>query len=735
MKKKLLAIISGAFSFVSLVVIYDRFFNKAKWENKLFNLETIGFSVKKITHRDYHSHERFLRENPLAILLLVVLATVLIFNGGLQEYMRFFQTSVIQTRYTTESFDGAVYPVDKVPKWTELTTAERSYSYSQIPAKKFMSLPSYNLADFRKGMTWNAINERERNAYITYPVPYMGNYQLDGTENTGSHTGVDIKIPTGTPIRSISRGVVIKAKNETTGFGKHIVIMHTNVPDPQNYAKKTTLFSAYAHLSQIKVKVGQQVQKGQIIGLSGSTGMSTAPHIHFQIDRADAPFHPYWPITWKDVTAHGLSSFFEAVRRGVNKAKGRQYTVNPMKLISRTISYTPPTTTTSRLVASAGISDAEISRDSRSASSSVSKNTTTRRTTRIVRRNNSRTSFKFKREPAPRSNNRIRIASRRPTVGTNTLHASAEKTKLTQKTAATTTVNKPEVVTEKSATTPRGTEKTTNSSSRTNTTEKIWFEADRVFVPGVIKTVKLHINDKSLIPNGGVTISTNSRDFIKISPILARAEAFRDGYLEVKIIANSEKPFKIIANAKGVSAETTTFLAQPFTDISAWNKDRTAAKYVKDNNIMKGYNGEFKPNNFLNRAEAAKIIVTANKLKLNPAKKDFQDVDRNAWFAKYVSTVANLGIVSGYQGNLFKPSKEVTVAEFLKMALVAKGVDPAVTNASPYKDVSASAWYEKYFTYARNNGLLKADSRGQVHPNKKISRMETAYLLYKLSQL
>jgi murein DD-endopeptidase MepM/ murein hydrolase activator NlpD len=53
---------------------------------------------------------------------------------------------------------------------------------------------------------------------------------------------------------------------------------------------------------------------GQEIGKTGSTGMSTGEHLHFQIDRASAPFHPYWPFSFKEARDLGLG-FMEAVNR------------------------------------------------------------------------------------------------------------------------------------------------------------------------------------------------------------------------------------------------------------------------------------------------------------------------------------------------------------------------------------------------------------------------------------
>ena len=80
--------------------------------------------------------------------------------------MQFFQTSMVQMEYYTEPFNGTVAPVDKVPKWTILTTAERGYTYSQLSPSKFMPLPRYNVSDFKKGLVWRRDNERERNYNI-----------------------------------------------------------------------------------------------------------------------------------------------------------------------------------------------------------------------------------------------------------------------------------------------------------------------------------------------------------------------------------------------------------------------------------------------------------------------------------------------------------------------------------------------------------------------------------------
>ena len=97
-------------------------------------------------------------------------------------------------------------------------------------------------------------------------------YRKDPIDNvTRFHQGQDITVKTGTPIYAPADGIVKRAYY-AGGFGNHIKLNHEN-----GY---TTLF---AHLSKIKVKHGQKVSRGEIIGLTGNTGRSTAPHLHYEI--------------------------------------------------------------------------------------------------------------------------------------------------------------------------------------------------------------------------------------------------------------------------------------------------------------------------------------------------------------------------------------------------------------------------------------------------------------------
>jgi murein DD-endopeptidase MepM/ murein hydrolase activator NlpD len=84
------------------------------------------------------------------------------------------------------------------------------------------------------------------------------------------HPGIDIAVPTGTPIRAAAGGRVAIA-GWVGGYGNYTCIQHS-----------ASLSSCYGHQSSIQVSVGQTVSQGQVIGLSGSTGNSTGPHLHFE---------------------------------------------------------------------------------------------------------------------------------------------------------------------------------------------------------------------------------------------------------------------------------------------------------------------------------------------------------------------------------------------------------------------------------------------------------------------
>ncbi len=94
------------------------------------------------------------------------------------------------------------------------------------------------------------------------------------------HSGIDFTAPQGTPIYATGNGTVYLAENGN-GYGNHVIVYHGF-----GYS------SLYAHMSRIKARPGQKVKRGELIGYVGSTGTSTAPHVHYEVIKGANKINP-----------------------------------------------------------------------------------------------------------------------------------------------------------------------------------------------------------------------------------------------------------------------------------------------------------------------------------------------------------------------------------------------------------------------------------------------------------
>ena len=95
------------------------------------------------------------------------------------------------------------------------------------------------------------------------------------------HSGIDFTAPTGTPIYATGNGRVVPAPDGASGYGNHVVIDH-------GFGYKTL----YAHMYKSKVKIGQRVKRGQLIGYVGNTGLSSGPHLHYEVIKNGNKINP-----------------------------------------------------------------------------------------------------------------------------------------------------------------------------------------------------------------------------------------------------------------------------------------------------------------------------------------------------------------------------------------------------------------------------------------------------------
>ncbi len=101
-----------------------------------------------------------------------------------------------------------------------------------------------------------------------------------GDPSVETHGGLDLAVPIGSVVRAAGGGVVKEAGTDSA-FGMYVLVEH-----PEAYE------TMYGHLSRVLVERGAQIRAGQAIGLSGNTGRSTAPHLHFEVRRAGRMVDP-----------------------------------------------------------------------------------------------------------------------------------------------------------------------------------------------------------------------------------------------------------------------------------------------------------------------------------------------------------------------------------------------------------------------------------------------------------
>ena len=116
--------------------------------------------------------------------------------------------------------------------------------------------------------------------------PFDGNYSVtqrfgEKITDPAGHTGIDYALYLGTPVLAAADGTVTRVAHLQGSYGTHVMLSHED-----------GLETVYAHLSQTSVSLGTKVLAGQVIGLSGNSGNSTGPHLHFEVRRNGKAIDP-----------------------------------------------------------------------------------------------------------------------------------------------------------------------------------------------------------------------------------------------------------------------------------------------------------------------------------------------------------------------------------------------------------------------------------------------------------
>lgn len=195
------------------------------------------------------------------------LAKVVIFSNGTWTYLSSTQAPVessedeiIDIRNAEEqnlNLDSEIFQKN----WSEGTIASYSTTLSDLPACVTLTLAGDSLL---------------------FCCPYTGTISSRyGYRRGRRHTGLDLSLKTGDPIYAAFDGKVRASMYNSGGYGHLVILRHAN-----------GLETYYGHLSKRLVDVGEVVHAGDVIGLGGSTGRSTGPHLHFETRYEGFPFDP-----------------------------------------------------------------------------------------------------------------------------------------------------------------------------------------------------------------------------------------------------------------------------------------------------------------------------------------------------------------------------------------------------------------------------------------------------------
>jgi murein DD-endopeptidase MepM/ murein hydrolase activator NlpD len=117
------------------------------------------------------------------------------------------------------------------------------------------------------------------------------------------HTGMDFTAPEGTEIFATGDGIVVQVESILNGYGKHVIIRH-------GFGYETL----YAHMSQILVRQGQRVKRGEVIGLIGNTGTSVGAHLHYEVIQNGEKVNPAY-FYFNDLSPEQFERLLEAASR------------------------------------------------------------------------------------------------------------------------------------------------------------------------------------------------------------------------------------------------------------------------------------------------------------------------------------------------------------------------------------------------------------------------------------
>jgi murein DD-endopeptidase MepM/ murein hydrolase activator NlpD len=249
-----------------------------------------------------HSKSKLLRLRiPLAVLVAIPvlwgIGTFYVVSVGVQtaQYtqmsrkLSYFSSQLVEMRSTLSSLQTAeeefrrLFSLKSKNRVLEAVNRNETGSPDLELLKKQVAEAMVSVSEIKRYI------QEERNIYFATPTgwpvpgPLSSGFGKRANPQTGEpafHSGLDIRVPSGTPVKATADGIVI-ISGWVGGNGNIVVIEHGH-----------DFSTAYAHNKQNLVTVGQRVKRGDTIAISGATGNATGPHLHYEVWKRGAPINP-----------------------------------------------------------------------------------------------------------------------------------------------------------------------------------------------------------------------------------------------------------------------------------------------------------------------------------------------------------------------------------------------------------------------------------------------------------
>lgn len=238
------------------------------------------------------------------------------------------------------------------------------------------------------------------------------------------------------------------------------------------------------------------------------------------------------------------------------------------------------------------------------------------------------------------------------------------------------------------------------------------------------------------LPEGQNTIKWNGLDDY--------GRTISDGVYQYKIIASTyaadgkeEGSFMLAESYKKTNQQR----CAGFLDMYDDNEYCDAVSWATEKEIFEGYDDNtFRADTPISRVEALKVILISMEFDIytdNGSNLGFSDVQKGAWYMKYIRTAKSYGIVKGYASGTFKPDNQLSKAEAVTILLNAakerNGLRISSCNVKPYLDVNVNDWFVNQACYAKYVDLTGDDY--YFNPNTLFTRGEMVKLLYRADEI